>query len=149
MGSLNLPKQGLVYVDAMIVIYSVDGHPIYSPICAPLWQAAQKGDLTVVSSELIIMETRIGPIRAKDMAQVQVREDVWKMSGTLLLPITLQILRDASNIRAGNPAIKTPDAIHISTAMMHKCALFVTNDIGFRRVPGLPAVFLDEILSDR
>ena len=36
------------------------------------------------------------------------------------------------------------DALHAATALAAGCSLFVTNDTDFRRVPGLPAVILDD-----
>ena len=42
--------------------------------------------------------------------------------------------------------LKTPDAIHAATALLAGCALFVTNDRGFKRVPGLRLAVLDDVL---
>lgn len=36
-GSLSLPGSGLVYVDSQILIYTVERHPVYEPLLAPLW----------------------------------------------------------------------------------------------------------------
>jgi predicted nucleic acid-binding protein len=43
--------------------------------------------------------------------------------------------------------LKTPDAIHAATAQQAACALFVTNDAGFRAVAGLPLVVLSDLLK--
>lgn len=147
MGSLILPAAGRVYVDAQIVIYSVDRHPLYAPVCDPLWQAVQAGTLTVVSSELMLLETLVGPLRSGDVALAARREGVWSQPNTQLLPITQDILRDAAGLRAVFPALRTPDAIHAATARFHGCALFLTNDKGLRRVTGLHVVLLDDVLS--
>jgi hypothetical protein len=61
MGSLILPPSGPVYVDAQIIIYSVEKHPAYSPALRPLWEAVARGDLEVLTSELTLMETLVGP----------------------------------------------------------------------------------------
>ena len=41
----------------------------------------------------------------------------------------------------------TSDALHAATALNAGCVLFVTNDAGFRGVPGLPLVILDDLLK--
>lgn len=147
MGSLILPANGLVYADTQIVIYTIDRQPVYSPVCDPLWQAAQNGLLTITSSELMLLETLVGPLRSGDTVQAQRRENVWNSANTYLIPITQNILREAARLRAAIPALKTPDAIHAATALLAGCTLFVTNDLGFKRVPGLPLAILDEVLA--
>jgi predicted nucleic acid-binding protein len=56
-------------------------------------------------------------------------------------------LREAARLRATISGLKTPDAIHAATALQHGCALFVSNDVGFRRVPGLSLAILDDVLA--
>jgi predicted nucleic acid-binding protein len=87
------------------------------------------------------------PIRTGDTALAGLRESLWQQSNTRLLPITEDVLREAARLRALIPGLKTPDAIHAATALMHGCVMFVTNDIGFRRVPNLPLVILEDVLA--
>ena len=68
MGSLTLPATGLVYLDANPIIYTVEKHPVYGPLLVPLWQAAQAQTIEVVSSELALMETLVGPLKRGDTA---------------------------------------------------------------------------------
>ena len=68
MGTLTLPASGLVYVDANSVIYTVEKHPVYGPLLQPLWQAAQAKAIEVVSSDLVLMETLVGPFKSGDTA---------------------------------------------------------------------------------
>jgi hypothetical protein len=67
-GSLTLPASGLVYIDANPIIYTVEKHPVYGPLLVPLWQAAQAQTIEVVSSELALMETLVGPLKRGDAA---------------------------------------------------------------------------------
>ncbi len=147
MGSLNVPDAGLVYIDAQVAIYTVDWHPKYGPACMPLWAAAASSAVTVVSSELILLETLVGPIRAADAALERDREGLWSRPNTLLLPITREVLREAARLRAFMPPLKAPDAIHAATAVLSGCALFVTNDSVFRRIPALPVALLDDAIA--
>lgn len=66
MGSLALPSSGLIYCDSDILIYSVETHALYWPVLEPMRQAATSGAFSIVSSELAIMETLIGPLQAQD-----------------------------------------------------------------------------------
>lgn len=147
MGSLRLPASGFVYVDANVAVYTVENHPVYGPLCAPLWQAVAAGTLTVLTSELTLLETLIAPLRSGDTALTQAYEALFQQPGTALVPITRDVLREAARLRALIPALRTPDALHAATALLAGCALFVTNDTGFRRVPGLPLTLLDNVLA--
>ena len=146
MGSLILPASGLVYLDANAVIYSVEKHPVFGPILQPLWQAVQAQAIEVVSSELVLMETWVGPLKAGDQALVNAYEQLFHQPQTRLIPITLPVLREAARLRA-TTNVRTPDALHAATALQAGCALFVTNDIGFRAVAGLPVVILNDLLE--
>jgi predicted nucleic acid-binding protein len=145
-GALSLPASGLVYLDANPIIYTVEKHPDYGPLLQPLWLAAQAKTLEVVSSELALMETLIGPLKSGDQALQSTYERALLGTDMRLLPLTQIILREAARLRATTKQ-KTPDALHAATAMNIRCALFVANDAGFRSVPGLPVVILSDLLN--
>jgi predicted nucleic acid-binding protein len=145
-GTLNLPASGLVYLDANPIIYTVEKHPDYGPLLHPLWLAAQAKTIAVVSSELALMETLVLPLKNGDKTLEQAYELALLGTEMRLLPITQLILRRAAQLRA-TTKLKTPDALHAATALVAGCALFVTNDVGFRVVAGLPLVVLDDLLT--
>jgi len=135
-----------VYLDTNPVIYSVEKHPVYGPLLQPLWQAAKATAIEIVSSDLTLMETLIGPLKSGDTTLANTYEQLFQQPQTRLLPITQAILRDAARLRA-TTKLKTPDALHAATALNAGCVLFVTNDAGFRGVAGLPLVILDDLLT--
>ena len=146
MGTLTLPASGLVYLDANPIIYTVEKHPVYGPLLQPLWQAAQAQTIEAISSDLALMETLIGPLRSGDVALEKAYEQALLGTEMRLLPITHTILREAARLRA-TTKLKTPDALHLATAQQAGCALFVTNDAGFRGVTSLRLVILDDLLQ--
>lgn len=144
MGSLTLPACGTVYVDAMAVIYSVELSSDYWPLLEPMWLAALAQTIDVATSELTIMEVLVKPLKTKDAAMVSAFESSLTGTDMRLLPVTQSILRAAAYLRA-TTRLRTPDAIHAASAQQIGCSLFVTNDVGFRGVPGLPVVILDDL----
>ena len=145
MGRLVLSATGWVYADASMVLYSTNNNPIYAALSDLLWDV-QSGRFTV-SSELTLLETLVSPLREGDAALAADREALWRQPNTRLLPISQSILREAAQLRADIPGLKVSDAIHAATAFYHGCALFVTNDKGFQRIPNLPIVLLDKVLA--
>lgn len=147
MGRLVLPSSGEVYADAQIPIYTTNAHPVYAPLVRPMWEAVAKGTIFAASSELTLLESLVGPLRSGDTASAAARENLWRQKNTRLIGITEDVLREAARLRAIIPGLKTPDAIHAATALVHGCVMFITNDMGFRRVPNLPLVLLDDVLA--
>jgi predicted nucleic acid-binding protein len=143
---MTLPASGLVYLDANPIIYTVEKHPVYGPLLQPLWQAAQARTIEVITSELALMETLVGPIRSGNTLLQRDYEQALLGTDLRMLPITQPVLREAAQVRA-TTRLKTPDALHLATARQVRCVLFVTNDAGFRGVASFPLVILDDLLT--
>ena len=146
MGSLSLPASGLVYIDTQIVIYSVEKHPIYWPLLAHVWTDSKAGAVQLVTSELALLETLVGPFKSGDTRLAATYEQLLQSTEIRLEPITPQILKDAARLRA-QTGLKAPDAIHAATAIALNCAAFLGNDYDLRKVTGLGALILDEALQ--
>lgn len=146
MGSVTLPSSGLVYMDTQVVIYSVETHATYWPLLQPVWQAARAGQFHLISSELALMEALVGPLRSRDTILQTAYEQVFQSAELSLVAIALPILREAARLRATIPALRTPDALHAATALLSGSVLFLTNDTGFRRIPGLSLTVLRDLL---
>jgi len=140
---MTIPSSGLVYLDANSIIYSVEKHPTYWPLLQPVWRAAKDTTIEIISSDLALLETLVGPLKGGNVALAQSYEQLFQQAQTRLLPISRSILREAAKMRA-TTKLKTPDAIHAATAQLAGCALFVTNDGAFRNI-GLPIVVLDDL----
>ena len=146
MGPLILPTGGLVYVDANAIIYSVERIEPYRELLAPVWQEA-RGDLfTLASSELVVLETLIKPLRESNARLEMLFRSIFDAAEMELIPATLALWEDAARIRAST-GLKTSDALHAATALSVDCALFITNDADFRRVEDLPITILDDLLE--
>ena len=146
MGSLTLPAGGSVYVDANAVIYSIERIEPYRELLAPMWQEARAGRFTLASSELVVLETLIKPLREGNARLEMLFRSIFAAAETQLVPATLETWEDAARIRA-TTGLATSDALHAATALSAGCALFITNDTDFRRVEGLPVVVLDDLVE--
>ncbi|MEH2278348.1 MAG: PIN domain-containing protein [Nostoc sp.] len=146
MGQLILPSSGVIYIYTSIVIYSVEWNPNYYSLLRPLWLKFQTGEIEVVSSELILMETLVIPLRNNDTFLLNAYEELLLSENMQLVPISQFILRQAANLRA-TTNLKTPDAIHAATALSINSNQFITNDKGFSNVSGLPVIILSEVLT--
>jgi predicted nucleic acid-binding protein len=146
-GQVVLPPSGQVYVDTNAVIYAVEQIEPYLSAAAPLWNALDAGQQQIVTSELTLLEVLVKPLRDANQALTDLyRRILLGTVGLTCLPISLAFLERAAALRASHN-LRTPDAIHAATALEAGCALFVTNDPGFRSVAGLNIAVLDEIVA--
>ena len=147
MGQLIPPSAGTVYVDTNAVIYRVERIEPYLTASAPLWDALDAGLLQIETSELTLLEVLVKPLRDGNTALASLyRTVLLGTNGLTCLPVTRLILESAAQLRAVHQ-LKTPDAIQAATALAHGSSLFVSNDAGFHRVPGLPVAVLSAIVA--
>jgi predicted nucleic acid-binding protein len=143
-GQLAVPASGNVYVDTSCLIYTVERHPDFYPILSPLWNAAQAGKVTVVSSEIAILECLVGPLKTGDAAVLADYEAALNARDLRLIAIDNTILKSAARLRALFN-LRTPDAIHAATALSVGAAIMATNDPHFDRLPGLQVQVLSRL----
>ncbi len=115
----------LIYPDACILIYLVEGHPI---LC-PRIEAALRGavNITLGLSELLRMECRVGPMRTANAPLLARFDRVFSATDHRFLDVSRQAFELATELRAHN-GLKTPDALHLATAIKNGCDQFWTND---------------------
>ena len=112
-----------------------------------MWQAAQDGNLSIVSSPVLVVEALVKPLRDGNTAiEMQYRE-LFAAGAVRLLEASHPVFEDAARLRA-ETGLAIPDALHAATALRADCALFVTNDTDFRRVADLPVVVLDDLVAE-
>jgi predicted nucleic acid-binding protein len=146
MGVLTLPPAGPIYLDANGFIYSVERIEPYRTLLEPMWQLARAGQFEIASSELIILETLVKPLREGDTILENLFGALLYAREVRLIPATAVLWENAARLRA-TTSLKTPDALHAVTALAAGSTLFITNDGGFRQVSGLSVAVLDDIVG--
>jgi predicted nucleic acid-binding protein len=138
MGLIDDLGSGPVGLDTPPFIYFIEEHPKYLSIVRPVFAAMTEGVLTGVTSALTLMETLVQPYRVGNAPIAEQYEAFMTRShGLRLSEITGTVLRAAALLRATHN-IKTPDAIHLATALIARCPVYLTNDRHLpTRIPGI------------
>ena len=144
MGPLTLPSNRPVYLDTGGFIYSAERIEPYRSLLEPMWRQAQAGQFVIVSSDLVVLETLVKPLRDGDTIVETLFRSLFDAIEVDLIPVTRSLWEKAALLRA-ETGLKTPDALHAATALHAECTLFVTNDDDFRRVADLPVIVLDDL----
>ena len=147
MERLILPATGPIYLDAAAFIYSVERIEPYRTLLDPVWRQARSGQFTVVSSELVVLETLVKPLRDGNRVLEGLFRSLLDSNEVRLVSATLSLWEQAAAIRAAT-RLKTPDSLHAASAIHAECNLFITNDTDFRRVPDLPVVVLKDFIVE-
>ena len=147
MGLLTEIGPGPVALDSSLFIYLIEESPRYLASVRPIFEAIDTGRLEAATSSLTVLEALVLPLRLGNEVIARQCENYLTRSGGLhLVPIDLQLLRMAAQLRAAT-RVKTPDALQMASALRAGCAVFVTND---HRIPswnGLRVLQLEEHLE--
>src|SRR4051794_40276238 len=114
-----------------------NGTRFSGPFLQPVWLAARAGTVRLQTSGLTLLEVLVGPLKSGNMALAATYDSLLHSPDMDVFPIDDAVLREAARLRSVVGALRTPDAIHATTALLNPPDTFLTNDPGFRRVPGL------------
>lgn len=116
-----------VYMDACIVIYLVEQkHEHWHTLQQQVEHYVDQGHQFVVS-ELTRMECLTQPLRQKNALLHEAFEHFFNCNTHVITDLKRPVFDLATQLRA-NHSLKTPDALHLATAIHHGCHEFWTND---------------------
>lgn len=113
----------MIYLDSCVVIYAVeDGSARGDAVRRRLVESA---DTVVAISPLVTLECLVGPLREDNLA---LHDHYLRALGRFrLLPLDPEHYVRAAELRARH-GIRTPDALHLAAAQLHRCDELWTND---------------------
>lgn len=135
-----------LYVETPPLIYFVEANPTYVDRMSFIIDHLEQSDtLRAVSSVITLAEVLMHPIKENKPALVREYQDILINSAEFsLMPVTVSVAQSAARYRA-HYNLRTPDALHVATAIDAGCDAFLTNDLGLRRVTDLTILVLDEL----
>jgi predicted nucleic acid-binding protein len=149
MGLISELGPGPVGVDTSIFIYFIEEEPRFLPVVLPLFEGVDVGKRELVTSALTLLEVLVVPYRAGNRPLAQRYELLLTRSrGIRMVELTRDQLRAAAQLRAVTGA-RTPDALHLVSALGAGCRTFLTNDRRLPEVPGLRVIQLSSFVASR
>ena len=120
---------GQLYVDTNIFIHIFEHSDALSNALVGLFTTKAKAQPFLVTSELTLLELLVGAYRRADDRLIE-RYDAWTISNDFLDvgEIARPVLWCAAVLRSQYPSLKTPDAIHLSTAIGMRCTHVLSAD---------------------
>jgi predicted nucleic acid-binding protein len=128
MGLRDELKGKRIYFDANIYIYLMEGFPALETSLRDIRDSLYYGEAHICTSELTLCEVLVPAFRSNNTELLMLYRKFIEDSGAFdLIPTTREIYIRASLLRA-QLGLKSPDAIHVSSAIASKCSVFLTND---------------------
>lgn len=147
MGLISDLGPGAVAVDTAVFIYFIEEAPRFLPLAEALFAEADQGKRDLVTSALTLLEVLVVPYRAGNRQLAERYEHLLTRSrGIRLVELTRDQVRAAAQLRAAT-GVKTPDALHLVSALGAGCRTFVTNDRRLPTVPGLRVIQLSSYVD--
>lgn len=134
-------------IDSMCFIYQFAQDPTYSPLTKTLFSLTESGRIESVTSTVSVAEIFVRPERLGDKITIYTQERfLTSLPNLEIMPITWDIARLASKLRAKYSFLKTPDALQIAASLISGCNGFITNDDKLTKVKELKVITLDDYI---
>lgn len=132
-----------VYFDTNVLIYLIENHPTYRDKIVSLIAALDEQNCEIITSELTLAECLVKPFAQNDKQSQDIYTASIKNSAFLTVkPVTKKVLIEAARLRSVFKN-KLPDSIHLATAFITGCDIFVGNDKKIKVDDSIELVILD------
>ncbi len=126
----------IAYLDANIVIYVVEHHPLWGPKAEARITRLRAGGDQIAISDAHRLECLVGPFILNDQKTVADYLAFFNDPDVVTASLTSPVWERAARIRAVQN-FRPLDALHLAAAAEHGCGLFLTNDVQLRRFPDI------------
>lgn len=117
-----------IYLDACSIIYLVESSsPFHAVVTARLLPLRLDPEGRLLTSRLSRLECRTRPLAHGDAQILSAYDRFFARRRLILSEVTPAIIEQATDLRA-RYRFKTPDAIHLATAMVEHADRFLTGD---------------------
>jgi predicted nucleic acid-binding protein len=130
----GVPDGSRILLDSVSIVYYLERNPRYFAAAAEWMERVNDGRLTAAASVLLLAEVLVPAYRARNPAAArQARAALERVPNLELVEVTAGVSDVAARLRAEHN-LRTPDALHVATALREGAGWLVTNDRRLQRV---------------
>ena len=127
----------MIYVDANVLIRIIEGDAATrAPLELRLLLLRNTGRF-LLTSRLTRLECRVKPLRSNDTVLLSLYDAFFSGAEVELLDLTADVVEKATKLRA-KLNVKTPDALHLASAILAGATAFLTGDQALVRCTEIP-----------
>lgn len=132
-------------IDTMVLIYLLEDHPTYAPVCESLFQWAEDAVFSGVITPVTLAEIIVKPLQAKQPELADRYQSALKNLPNIVLgEFTWKTGVMAGALRA-KYGLPLPDLFQAACALEHGGVL-VTNDKALKRITEITVVLLGDLM---
>jgi predicted nucleic acid-binding protein len=132
-----------VGIDSCVFIYYLEDDPAFGPAAHEVLSRLVHGKNLGVASAVAMLEIMVGPFAHRSVHDAdEIVALLQSLPGFRWIPLDTPLACRAAKLRAEQPGLRTPDAIHLATALEAGATLFVTNDRRLPQIDGLDYALL-------
>lgn len=132
-----------LYLDASAIIYSIEGVPVLrDKVIARIAQAEGTPGGTLITSLLSKLECRVKPLCDGNTELLALYDKFFTQRLIKVAEVSAHVINRATELRV-RYGFKTPDAIHLATAIEEQADLFLTGDTALTRCPEVTVEILE------
>lgn len=136
------------YIDTAPFIYFLESNPLFVDSARNLFTYFRTHDSNITTSVVTLTEVLVKPLAsANTELEYRYRVLLERTSKVMLVAVSRDIADKAAHLRA-QYGIRTPDALHLATALHMGCQVFITNDEMLKRVTDLQVITLRDVPAD-
>ena len=129
-----LPENQCYTLDTVTIIYFLEQHPRHYQTAKEIFTKIETGKISAIISTLVFSELLVPAYKTKEYKHAEMIVHILSNFPNLkTIPLTTKISTTAGRLRALH-GLRTPDAIHIATALESKSSGIITNDKGFKKI---------------
>lgn len=135
----------IIAFDTAPLIYYIEDDSAYADMIQVIVDKLDKNMMSAVGSTLLLTELLTQPKRRNDQELVEQYTALLEAANNFrLVSLDSTIAIRAAELRA-QYNLKTPDALHVATALISDAEAFLTNDQGIKRVKELKVIVLSDL----
>ena len=142
-----LSSYSVVGIDTMIFIYHFEENNEYLPFTRALFGLVEDGLIEGKTSVITRLEILVNPERKGNKLMVDRYKMVLERFPHLEVVAVDAPVTDLAAIIRAKYGVRTPDAIHLDSAIMKGAQSFVTNDESLKRVSEIEILNIKDIIN--
>lgn len=137
-----LQKHKRIGFDTMLFIYLIEDDVQFAETVEAIFSYVMEYKITPVCSSIVMTELLRQPLRLKRFDIVAIYQDMlFRTAPIEFVDLTVPVATQAA-MYAANYNLKTPDAIHLASAVSAGATAFITADKDFTQVKELNTIIL-------